>query len=48
MSEEHVVNLLRIGNDNLPVIEYRCERLKQEVNSIEIRKVNSSKNSHDL
>jgi hypothetical protein len=41
MSEEHVVNLLRIGNDNLPVIEYRYERQ-------EIRKVNSSKNSHDL
>ena len=45
MSEEHVVNLLRIANDdnNLPAVEYRYERLKQEVNSLEIKKLNSNR-----
>ena len=34
MSEEHVVNLLRTTNDNLPALEHRYEKLKQEVNSL--------------
>jgi hypothetical protein len=48
MSEEHVVNLLRIANDNLPALEHRYERLKQEVNSLEIRKLNSNKDLQEL
>jgi hypothetical protein len=54
MSEEHVVNLLRIanGNDNdnnnLPAVEHRYERLKQEINSLEIRKLNSNRDLQDL
>jgi transcriptional regulator len=34
MSEEYVVNLLRTTNDNLPALEHRYEKLKQEVNSL--------------
>jgi hypothetical protein len=47
MNEQHVVNLLRIANstdndnDNLPAVEHRYESLKQEVNSLETRKLNS-------
>ena len=48
MSEEHVVNLLRIANDNLPALEHRYERLKQEINSLEIRKLNSNKDLQEL
>ena len=48
MSEEHVVNLLRIANDNLPALEHRYERLEQEVNALEIRKLNSNKDLQDL
>jgi predicted transcriptional regulator len=48
MSEEHVVNLLRTANNNLPAIEHRYERLKQEVNSLETRKLNSNKDLQDL
>jgi hypothetical protein len=48
MSEQHVVNLLRIANDNLPALEHRYERLKQEVNSLEIRKLNSNRDLQDL
>jgi hypothetical protein len=63
MSEEHVVNLLRIAknnnndnvnndnnntNNNLPAVEHRYNRLKQEVNSLEIRKLASNKTLQDL
>jgi septal ring factor EnvC (AmiA/AmiB activator) len=50
MNEEHVVNLLRIANDdnNLPAVEYKYNRLKQEVNVLEIRKLNLNNNLQDL
>jgi archaellum component FlaC len=48
MSEENVVDLLRIANDNLPALEHRYERLEQEVNSLEIRKLNSNRDLQDL
>jgi hypothetical protein len=50
MSEEHVVHLLRIANDddNLPAVEHRYNGLKQEVNSLEIIKLNSNKDLQDL
>ncbi|MGC2426532.1 MAG: hypothetical protein WA421_05825 [Nitrososphaeraceae archaeon] len=48
MSEENVVNLLRIANDDniLPAIEY--ERLKQDINALENKKLNSNKDLQDL
>jgi transposase len=50
MSEEHVVNLLRIANDdnNLPAVERKYEKLKQEVNALENRKLNLNNNLQDL
>jgi hypothetical protein len=50
MNEEHVVNLLRIANDdnNLPAVEYRYEWLKQEVNALENKKLNSNRTLQDL
>jgi hypothetical protein len=58
MSVEHVVNLLRIANNdnvnnnntnnNLPAVEHRYQKLKQEVNSLESRKVASNKTLQDL
>jgi transposase len=50
MNEENVVNLLRIANDdnNLPAVEYRYESLKQEINSLQVRKLNSNKDLQDL
>jgi hypothetical protein len=42
MNEVHVVNLLRIANDdnNLPAVEYRYEGLKQDINALENKKLN--------
>jgi hypothetical protein len=40
MSVEHVVNLLRIANDdnnNPPAVEHRYEKLKQEENALELK-----------
>jgi hypothetical protein len=54
MSEQHVVNLLRIANsidndnNNLPAVEHRYQKLTQEVNSLEIRKLNSNRTLQDL
>jgi chromosome segregation ATPase len=50
MSEEHVVHLLRIANDDddLPAVERKYEKLKQEVNALEIRKLNLNNNLQDL
>jgi transposase len=57
MNEEHVVNLLRIANDNnvnnntnnnLPAVEHRYNKLKQEVNALEFVKLNSNRDLQDL
>jgi chromosome segregation ATPase len=57
MDEEHVVNLLRIANDdndynntnnNLPAVEHKYERLKQELNALENKKLNSNRDLQDL
>src|SRR6187200_1097767 len=60
MSVEHVVNLLRIANNNndnvnnnntnnnLPAVEHRYQKLKQELNSLEIRKLASNRTLQDL
>ena len=45
MNEQDVINLLKIADyDNLPALEYRYKALKQEVNSLEIKKLNSRDN----
>jgi hypothetical protein len=41
MSARHVINLLKIANTNLPDIQCRYERLKREVNTLEINKQQS-------
>jgi hypothetical protein len=38
MSARHVINLLEITNTDLPEIQYRYERLKREVSSLEFNK----------
>jgi chromosome segregation ATPase len=60
MGVEHVVNLLCIANNdgnvnnnnntnnNLPAVENRYQKLKQEINSLEIRKLNSNRTLQDL
>jgi transcriptional regulator len=48
MSEEHVVNLLRTANNNLPAVEHKYNRLEQEVNSLEIVKLNSDRDLQDV
>jgi transposase len=59
MNEEPVVSLLKIANNNddndnnntnnnLPAVEYRYNRLKQEVNALEIVKLNSNRDLQDL
>ena len=48
MSEQHVVNILRTANNNLPAVEYKYNRLEQEVNSLEIVKLNSNRDLQDL
>ena len=35
MSTQDVVNLLTVANNELPSVEYRCEKLKREANSLE-------------
>ncbi|HEU4446525.1 MAG TPA: hypothetical protein VFR94_17775 [Nitrososphaeraceae archaeon] len=35
MSPEHVVNLLQISNEYLPLLEQRCKRLKHETHSLQ-------------
>jgi chromosome segregation ATPase len=35
MNAQEVIRLLTIANDDLPSVEYRCEMLKREVNSLE-------------
>src|SRR5215204_7644085 len=35
MSPEHVVNLLQISNEYLPLLELKCKRLKKEIASLE-------------
>ena len=41
MSARHVINLLKIANNNLLDIQYRYERLKRELNTLEFNKQQS-------
>jgi hypothetical protein len=43
MDVQHVIRLLEIANNELPSVEYRYERLKREVDSLESWKLNSNR-----
>jgi hypothetical protein len=43
MGVQHVVKLLAIANNELPAVEYRHERLKRQVDSLESWKLNSNR-----
>jgi hypothetical protein len=43
MDVEQVVKLLEIANNDLPLVEHKCERLKREVDDIEADKHNSAR-----
>ena len=48
MGVEQVVNLLKIANNDLPLVEHKCERLKREVDDLEANKHNSARILQDL
>ena len=43
MGVEQVVNLLKIANNDLPLVEHKYERLKREVDDLEANKHNSAR-----
>ena len=43
MGVQHAVKLFKIANNDLPAVEYRYERLKREVDSLESWKMNSNR-----
>jgi hypothetical protein len=43
MDVKYVINLLEIANNDLPTVEYRYERRKRELDSIEAEKQNSAR-----
>jgi hypothetical protein len=45
---EHVVRLLQFANNDLPRLEYRYQRLEQEVETLEFEKRNSGRIFQDL
>jgi len=47
MGVEQVVNLLKIANNDLPLVEHKCERLR-EVDDLEANKHNSARILQDL
>ena len=38
MGVEQVVKVLEIANNDLPLVEHKCERLKREVDDLEAKK----------
>ena len=48
MGVEQVVNLLKIANNDLPVVEHRYERSKRDLDSIEAEKGNSARLLQEL
>ena len=43
MGVEQVIRLLKIANNDLPLVEHKCERLKREVDDLEANKHNSAR-----
>jgi hypothetical protein len=48
MDVEQVVKLLGIANNDLPLVEHKCERLKREADDLEAKKHNSARIFQDL
>ena len=48
MGVEQLVNLLKIANNDLPLVEHKCERLKREVDDLEAEKGNSARIFQEL
>ena len=48
MGVEQVVKVLEIANNDLPLVEHKCERLKREVDDLEANKHNSARILQDL
>ena len=48
MSDDEVVELLKIANGHLPKVRFEYDRLKAELNSLEDEKSNSAKDYHRL
>jgi hypothetical protein len=48
MGVDQVVNLLKIANNDLPLVEHKCERLEREVDDLEAEKRNSARIFQEL
>jgi aminoglycoside phosphotransferase len=48
MGVEQVVRLLEIANNDLPLVEHKCERRKRELDDLEAEKRNSARIFQDL
>jgi hypothetical protein len=48
MGVEQVVKVLEIANNDLPLVEHKCERLKREVDDLEAEKRNSARIFQEL
>ena len=43
MDAASVIRLLEIANNDLPIVEHKCERVKREVDDLEAKKHNSAR-----
>jgi hypothetical protein len=48
MDTQSVIRLLEIANNDLPTVEYRCERRKRELGDVEAEKQSSARISQEL
>ena len=48
MGVEQVVKVLEIANNDLPLVEHKCERLKREADDIEANKHNSARTLQEM
>jgi hypothetical protein len=48
MDVQHVIRLLEIANNDLPLVGHKCERLKREADEIEANKQNSARILQEL
>ena len=48
MDVPSVIRVLEIANNDLPLVEYKCERLKREVDDLEANKHNSARILQEL
>jgi chromosome segregation ATPase len=48
MNTQHVVRLLTIANNDLPSVEYKCEKLKREEASLKAGNQNSARTLQEL